>query len=690
VGPAQRAILGFLVVAGVSFGVTEQRLRADVDDLGHRLVGIASEAAGQLDGAMHELVRTDADADKAPFITLRDTLRRVQDRHHHLLHGADIYTLRRTDTADRACAFGVMTNPSPFIGDPYDCIPEMDAVFEGRKARTGLYRSPNGVWVSGFAPLFGSEGRVVALVEVDRSAEHFASRRARGGLIALILGFLGGGAALALPGRMSFADGPRRVLRRLLLGRLATRIGLGSSAAVLLAVAVVGTLDHREARTYLLDSVTQRLLTAVEIGALGIDPDLHRRVAEAGDPESPEFIALRSHLRDVRAGARLAAPVYTMRREGELLRFVVMTNEIPFIGDPYELRDGHRRTFESGEPGTEGPYVDVHGTWMSAWAPVRDADGAVIAVLQADREMSTLLAVLANAALQRLLFALVGVGIAFLAAAAVGRSIAKPVARVAAAAAQVGEGRYEVDVPDQREDEVGDLARSVALMAKGLKERERLRDMFGKYMAGQVAQELLAGGDLTLKGEAREITVVMSDIRGYTALTEELGAVEIVALLNEYFTILVDAVIANEGVVDKFMGDAMLCWFGAPVHQADHAERAMRAARVMMEEAARWNRRRIDSGLVPVATGVGVASGHVVVGNIGSERRLEYTAIGDAVNLASRLCGKAEAGEILVSDSVRQAVTGVPFEDVGPVEVKGVSEPVLVSRLRIPVVAAEG
>jgi adenylate cyclase len=246
---------------------------------------------------------------------------------------------------------------------------------------------------------------------------------------------------------------------------------------------------------------------------------------------------------------------------------------------------------------------------------------------------------------------------------------------------------FEIDVPDEREDEVGELARSVAMMAQGLKERERLRDMFGKYMAGQVVQDLLGGGELTLKGEAREITVVMSDIRGYTALTEELGAAQIVQLLNQYFTILVDAVIANEGVVDKFMGDAMLCWFGAPVPQADHSQRAMRAAVVMMEEAARWNARRVESGLVPVATGVGVASGRVVVGNIGSERRLEYTAIGDAVNLASRLCSKAGEGEILVSDAVRRAVVDVTFEDVGPVEVKGISEPVLVSLVRIPTVA---
>jgi len=687
VGPGRRAIVGFLVFAALGAGVAEVRLRADVDELGARLVGIASEAAGQLDAAAHETIRSDADATGPEFVALRDTLRRVQDAHHHLLLGAEVYTLRRVGD-DRACAFVVMTNPRPFVGAPYTCIPAMDTVWNtGGKGKTGLYRSPNGVWVSGFAPLLGADGDVVALVEVDRSADDFLQRRVRGLLLGLILGLIGAGLAAVVPGRLKFTDGPRRFLRHLLLGRLATRIGLGGAVAVLVAVSVVGVLDHREDRARLLESVSDRLLTAVEIGAVRIDPDLHEEAARLGTAKSEAFVRLRDELRDLRSAARLPTPVYTMRRDGELLRFVVMTNEVPFIGDPYELRDGHRRTFETGAPGTEGPYADAHGTWMSAWAPIAAADGRVVAVLQADQEMGALLAILNNAVLRRLLFALFGVAVAFLAAGIVGRSIAGPVRRVAGAAAQVGEGEYEVEVPDDREDEVGELARSVALMARGLKERERLRDMFGKYMAGQVAQELLGGGELTLEGEARDITVVLTDIRGYTALTEELGAAEVVLLLNQYFSILVDAVIANDGVVDKFMGDAMLCWFGAPLPQPDHGAKAVKAAREMMDEAARWNRDRLRKGLKPVATGVGIASGGVIVGNIGSQRRLEYTAIGDAVNLASRLCSKAEAGEILVNESVRLAAPDAPFEEVGPIEVKGVSEPVLVSRLVVATTA---
>jgi class 3 adenylate cyclase len=674
-----------LVFAACAASLGELRLRAEVDVLVERLVSVASEAAGRMDAEQHEQIRSPEDASSSFFESQRRELRRVQDGYRHLLQGTDVYTLRRSDGA-QACEFVVMTNPEPFIGAPYDCIPAMDAAWAGEKAGSGLYRSPNGVWISGFAPLLSGD-RVVGIVEVDRPAADLASARTRSRLLALIFGLLGAGLGAALPGTLSLAEGPRRVFHRIVFGRLAVRIGLGGALAVVVAVSIVGVLDHREDRRRVVESMSSNLLTIVKIGAERIDATLHVQAAEGGDAESDAFRVLRDELRRLQASSGLSTPVYTMRRDGELLRFVVMTNEVPFVGDAYELRDGHRRSFAEGVPGAEGPYIDAHGTWMSAWAPVIGSNGEVVAVLQADREMSVLLDLLSNAALQRLLFALLGIGVAFGAAGVVGRGIARPVARVAAAAAQVGGGDYAIEVPEDRQDEVGELARAVAVMARGLEEKERLRDMFGKYMAGQVAQELLGRGELSLEGEEQEITVVLSDIRGYTALTEELGAAEVVQLLNEYFTILVDAVIANEGVVDKFMGDAMLCWFGAPVPQADHAERALRAARSMMEEVSRWNLRRVRSGLAPVATGVGVASGKVVVGNIGSQRRLEYTAIGDAVNLASRLCSKAAEGEILASAAVCARTPEVQFEALGPMDIKGVSEPVEVGRLMFPTVA---
>ncbi|MCA9541908.1 MAG: HAMP domain-containing protein, partial [Myxococcales bacterium] len=353
----------------------------------------------------------------------------------------------------------------------------------------------------------------------------------------------------------------------------------------------------------------------------------------------------------------------------------------PFIGDEYELRPGVKATFEGAGAGAEGPYEDAHGAWISAWAPIFDARGEVIAVVQADYSLEALLMARTNQALGLLFFGLVGVAVALFAALLLAQGIARPILAVVDAARRLGGGDFEVRVHESGATEVRALSEAINQMANGLAERERIRSLFGRYVAGQVADHLLTTSHIEFAGEQRLVTVMISDIRGFTALTEALGAREIVALLNEYFSLLVDEVVRLEGVIDKFMGDAMLSWFGAPQPQPDHDQRTVDAAAAIMRRLDRWNADRAAQSLPPVPTGIGIARGEVVVGNIGSPQRLEYTAIGDAVNLASRLCSQAKAGEVLISDEVRRAVDA-PTEDVGFIEVKGVAEPVHVHRLR--------
>jgi class 3 adenylate cyclase len=606
------------------------------------------------------------------------TLRDVQHRHDL---ATPVYTLR--PTADGRTSFVVMTNAVPFIGDHYITRDEMRPVLAGAPtAGTGLYEDEHGAWISGYAPVVLPDGRVDALVSVDARAEALGARRARARMLvvfAALLGGLAGGLATRERGAV------RRLMDRLTGGSLAVRIGLTAGVAVAIAVAVVAALDHRAARQELIHHHQERLRTAVRLGAHSIDVGLHQEVGRTGDAEAAAFLALREQLRTVQTDAGLSSPVYTLRRDGAGTRFVGMTNEVPFVGDPYELRPGVAATLDGAGVGGEGPYHDAHGTWISAWAPLLDEQGHIVGVLQADQDVAAAMMTLWNRTLLRLLFALVGALGAFGVAVVLARSIARPVRQVAVAARKVGAGEYDIAVPTHRRDEVGELARAVDQMARGLRERERLRDMFGKYMATQVVQDLLDQGEVSLAGELREVTVLISDIRGYTALTEQLGAAEVVALLNEYLAILVEVVIEQYGVIDKFMGDALLCWFGAPVPVDDHAERAVRAAEAMLERTARWNADRVAAGLPPVPTGIGIATGSVVVGNIGSPQRLEYTAIGDAVNLAARLCGKAGAGEILVTADTGRA--GDHYEALDPMPVKGIAEPVSVRRRRVPVVA---
>jgi adenylate cyclase len=231
-----------------------------------------------------------------------------------------------------------------------------------------------------------------------------------------------------------------------------------------------------------------------------------------------------------------------------------------------------------------------------------------------------------------------GLVFAFVAA----RSVAEPLADVRLAMDRVSLGELDADVPVDDDGEIGLLQAGFNHMAGGLREREQLRELFGGYVGEEVARQALDAG-VSLEGEEREVSVLFVDVVGSTALAEQRSAVEVVQLLNQFFVTVIGAVDAEGGWVNKFEGDAALCVFGVPVEQADHAARALRAA-VAMRDALR-SVRGLDAG-------IGVSSGVAVAGNVGSQRRYEYTVVGDPVNEAARLTdlAKSHPGRIVVSE----------------------------------------
>lgn len=223
------------------------------------------------------------------------------------------------------------------------------------------------------------------------------------------------------------------------------------------------------------------------------------------------------------------------------------------------------------------------------------------------------------------------------------------------------------------------------------RERKRLNAMFGRYVSGRVMQALLESPDMpALGGARREITVLFSDIRGFTTLSELLAPEEVVELLNEYFQRVCAALLAEEATIDKFIGDAVMAEFGAPLAQPDHADRALRAAIALQrnaQEFAGWVRGRFpDRQLPDFAVGIGLHTGAAVVGNIGSQWRMEYTAVGDTVNTASRLEGmtKTVGCPILVSRATYEAAQQRGDKNFGAwhhLSVKGRSQEVEVVEL---------
>jgi adenylate cyclase len=187
-------------------------------------------------------------------------------------------------------------------------------------------------------------------------------------------------------------------------------------------------------------------------------------------------------------------------------------------------------------------------------------------------------------------------------------------------------------------------------------------------------------GKVALGGETLTVTVLFSDIRSFTSISENMPAQALVALLNEYFTEMVGIVMSEDGVVDKYIGDAIMCVFGAPVPKPDDAVRAVRAAVKMRTALVHLNERLAARGLPPLKTGIGVHTGEVVAGNIGSEKRMEYTVIGDAVNVASRLESSTKdlAVGILISDDTWGLVKGgIDARPAKELTVKGRAQPVM-------------
>jgi adenylate cyclase len=265
-------------------------------------------------------------------------------------------------------------------------------------------------------------------------------------------------------------------------------------------------------------------------------------------------------------------------------------------------------------------------------------------------------------------------------------SLTSPIEKLAEMIEVVSKGNFNVKARTQvhSNDEVGDLATAFDHMTEGLKERDKVKNLFSKFHGSSIAEDLIKN-DIGVGGQNKEVTIFFSDIRGFTAFSEKRTPEEVVAMLNEYFATMVGIINQHGGVVDKFIGDAIMAVWGAPKGDPNDTLNAMTACIQMRKSLLELNNLRETREQPPILIGMGLHCGRAISGTIGSQERMEYTVIGDTVNLTSRIeaSTKAFGADLLVSQAVVDKVNDhFVFELGGSAEVKGQSEPLRLFKVR--------
>jgi adenylate cyclase len=440
---------------------------------------------------------------------------------------------------------------------------------------------------------------------------------------------------------------------------LKVKLSLLITGLVVLTVALVGLFLLRQQQQSLTAEMTKRGLTIAENFAAGAKTPLLTNdeltlgvlVTDAMKDPDVSYVIVADHDGNVLAHSDARAVKTPVLRPKELQplknRILVQTYKTP-----------------------QGRIIDFAVPLVYSGVPV----GALYLGFSEEAITSALASARNQALLITLLMVLAGLG----GAVGLAALLSRPIFRLVQATRAIATGNFNVSVPVASRDELGVLTDSFNRMARSLREKEMIKRAFTRYVAREVVEEILKNPEnMALTGERREVTVLFCDVRGFTPMSERMTPEDVVLLLNDFYNLMIETTFKHDGTLDKFLGDAVMAVFGAPIAHPDHSARAIRTAIAMREGIDGLNERRAQQGKEPIAVGIGVSAGEAVAGTVGTEDRMEYTVIGDSVNLAARLESNAKPGQILISHRTYERVRDlVDARPLGRIRVKGKEEEV--------------
>jgi len=457
--------------------------------------------------------------------------------------------------------------------------------------------------------------------------------------------------------------------------RLSTHLACIILLALILVIVGVGIVYYKISYHSQMSALQHRLLGIVTTLSKTIDGTPIAGFNLDADQENEQQLTQRQHLKKLFSYVAGIDPdittiyVLTSTQQPGILKFYfdfASNGEVGAVGEIYDATELPLllQGFSSPSIETE-PYQDVYGWSLSAYAPIKHSDGTVVGIVGADVELPQLDAL--RDRVIRLSLALVGVAIiaTFILASLIAFMVRRPLDAVMKAVQRVSKEDWHTPLVLRRHDEFGHLAECFNQMLADLRDRQFLRETFGRYMSKKIAQALLQKEDsLDLGGKQCHVTILFSDLKNYTRISENLSPVLLVEMLNNYFGAMNEIIDAHNGCVIEFLGDAVLAVFGAPYDDANHAERAFEAALAMQRRLEQlnqqWEHSELShlwqsSGVQQLEMRIGLHSGMVVAGNMGSQIRMKYAVIGDTVNVASRLesLNKELGTRILLSNDTK-------------------------------------